>query len=206
MGCHTWFYIKIQDEKQPTHDEVKDTCIKKFKENWGVYADLIFHKYDLDKCLESTRTMVKEYDYHYDWLFYGTNIDRNRKQMEEGFLEVMKSYHKLKRDDIIDDYMIDFFNFIWTPAGWPKDKFAHTTYHNGAFYQECDENYETIHHDLFRVSNYPETVLHSYDEYMQFVTNPENGAYLYPGEKWEDVHKEMEEFWNKYPDGIVNFG
>lgn len=207
MGCHTWFFMKMKN--QPSYEYVKEFCINEFKKSWRPYADLIFHKYDESKCTEDTRNDIEEFDYHYDYILNRerTQLLINRKRMEDDFLEAMTSYHNLKQRNIIDEWMMDFFTLSWIPDGWPEDKFAHIDCHDGIFYQECDENYETIQHDTFRVSNYPDTVLHSYEEYLEFVRNPENGAYLNPnGSTWDAADARMKEFWEKYPDGVVRFG
>lgn len=207
MGCHTWFYSKMKN--QPSHDYIKEFCINEFKKTWRTYADLIFHKYDVSKCTKESQEDIQEFDYHYDYILNSNRegMKHSRKRMENEFLEAMESYHNLKQRDIIDEWMIDFFEMAWTPDGWPEDDFAHIHYDNGIFYQECDENYETIQHDTFRVSNYPDTILHSYEEYLEFVRNPENGAYLNKNcNSWEYADKQMKEFWEKFPDGIVRFG
>lgn len=205
MGCHTWFYMKMKH--QPSEKEVKKVCLEKFRENWGTYADLIFHKYDVSKCSKETQEDIEQYDWVYANILNSRHLTANRKNMEAQFLEGMRSYRKLKQQGIVDDYIMNFFESIWIPEGWPEDKFAHIMYHNGFFYQEDDENYETIAHDLFRVDDYPEDVLHNYDEYLAFVKDPKNKAHLNrKDDNWEWVHERMKEFWDMYPDGIVTFG
>ena len=204
MGCHTWFYMKMK--KQPSHEYIKKVCLKSFKKNWLPYADLIFHKYDVSKCTEATQNDVKKYDWTFEYILNGN--EENRRNMEAQFLEAMASYRNLRHKNIIDDWMMDYFCNVWTPPSWPKTKYPHLEYHNGEFYQECDENYETILHNVFRVYDYPEVVLHNYDEYVEFVNNPKNNARLNgsPDATWEKANKQMKWFWDKFPDGIVRFG
>lgn len=207
MGCHTWFYSKMKN--QPSHDYIKEFCLREFKNCWRTYADLIFHKYDVNKCTKESQEEIEEFDYHFDYILNREKkmMECNRKRMEGDFLEAMESYRNLKQKDIIDDYMIDFFLMNWTPEGWPEGESVHLDYHDGIFYQECDENYKSINHDVFRVSDYPDVVLHSYDEYLEFVSNPKNGAQLnHFDDTWEGAHKQMKRFWDEFPDGVVDFG
>lgn len=206
MGCHTWFYMKMKH--QPSEEEIKKVCLEKFRKNWSTYVDLIFHKYNVSKCTKETQEDIKEYDWLYEYVLTDTeNLEYNRQNIENQLLEGMHSYRLLKRIGIIDDYMMGFFEDNWIPDGWPEDKYPHIRCYNGIFYQECDENYETIAHDLFRVDDYPDAVLHNYDEYLEFVNNPKNMAHLNrKDDSWQWVHDRMKEFWDRYPDGIVNFG
>lgn len=206
MGCHTWFYMKMKH--QPSEEEVKKICLDVFRKNWSAYVDLMFHKYDVSKCTKETQEEITEYYWAFENILdEDKNVIDNRNRLEEEFLESMNSYRLLKHIGIVDDYMMEFFEYNWTPEGWPEDVYPHIKHYNGVFYQECDENYQTIFHDLFRVDDYPDTILHNYDEYLEFVNNPKNNAHLNrKDDSWEWVHNRMKEFWEKYSDGIVIFG
>lgn len=66
-------------------------------------------------------------------------------------------------------------------------------YENGVLYEEIDE-----FHDLFRVGDYPETTLHSFEETTEFIENNKVKGDIY----WDELKK----FWEKYPDGLITFG
>lgn len=89
----------------------------------------------------------------------------------------------------------------------PNIKAETIYYHLGNF---CDRNIEytdkglfeeTEYHDPFRIAGYPEDCLYSLKECLEYI------------KKYEEKHnctvtvqKYLEEFWNKYPDGMINFG
>lgn len=71
------------------------------------------------------------------------------------------------------------------------------------FYRNKKEFENTVldceYHDLFRIGGYPETLLHSYDETIKFIKENDCKTYDYTNEK-------IKEFWNKYPNGVIDFG
>jgi len=54
-------------------------------------------------------------------------------------------------------------------------------------------------HDLFRIGSYPETVLTSLDETLKFIEN--NNCQTY-----HDTEEQLKKFFNKYPNGVIEFG
>lgn len=54
-------------------------------------------------------------------------------------------------------------------------------------------------HDVFRVKNYPEDILTSLNQTLNFINNNEC-------EIFEDTHDKLKEFWDKYPNGLIYFG
>ena len=60
---------------------------------------------------------------------------------------------------------------------------------------------ETGFHDMFRKYGYPEDRLFSLQETLDYINNPENNCTVY-----EESIKRLEEFWSKYPDGMIDFG
>lgn len=68
-----------------------------------------------------------------------------------------------------------------------------TRFVNGSFYVEDD----SLPHDLFRVGNYPETMLFSLQETLDFIKE----------RSIEEVDMiQLFRFWNEYPDGMICFG
>ena len=185
MGCHTWFYRKLPI--QPDYNTCKAQLLHKYNENLVLYKRYLEGK-NLDK---QDKELIKFYPDYYgnkDWL-------TNSIQVLERLIRIVDK--NLCKEAVMKRYRIDV----------PSTRYTLTFYHNGTFYVDFDENYNSINHDVFRVSNYPDTVLHSYEEYLEFVNNPLNGAYLQCKEDtWNKANKKMKEFWDKYPDGIVKFG
>lgn len=57
------------------------------------------------------------------------------------------------------------------------------------------------YHDLFRKGGYPEIKLFSLQETLDYINNPDNFCTIY-----EYTLQGLNEFWNKYPDGMITFG
>lgn len=56
-------------------------------------------------------------------------------------------------------------------------------------------------HDIFRKYGYPSDKLFSLQETLDYINNPENDCTIY-----ENTIEKLEEFWGKYPDGMIEFG
>lgn len=57
-------------------------------------------------------------------------------------------------------------------------------------------------HNIFRMPNYPEDQLFSLNETLKFVEIHKNEITYYH-QNWE---RELINYWNKYPDGMITFG
>jgi len=60
---------------------------------------------------------------------------------------------------------------------------------------------ETGFHDTFRKYGYPEDKLFSLQETLDYINNPKNDCTIY-----ENTIERLKEFWDKYPDGMIEFG
>ena len=67
--------------------------------------------------------------------------------------------------------------------------------HNGVYYEEVESYY-----DIFRIRSYPKKVLLSKEETLRYITNTEREIVMY-----EDSVDLLEEFWEKYPNGMITF-
>jgi len=67
-------------------------------------------------------------------------------------------------------------------------------YINNIFYINSE------YHDVFRIGDYPEDVLYSYEECLEYIKQYELKHNIIV-----DVYR-LKEFWDKYPDGIITFG
>ena len=68
-------------------------------------------------------------------------------------------------------------------------------HYNGNFYKEIG------FHDMFRKYGYPQDKLFSLEETLAYINNPENECVIN-----DNTFKWLEEFWAKYPDGMIDFG
>lgn len=56
-------------------------------------------------------------------------------------------------------------------------------------------------HDIFRIGNYPEIYLTSLSESLNFIE--QNKEKIYFNDNWEE---KLKEFWDKNPNGVIEFG
>ena len=184
MGCHTWFYRKLNP--QPTQDEIRESVIKDYDyvlQCFLRYRDVVTgveknpREEDLD-CLESYPEWkdLREIEYTiklYSRLLQKIKLGKAEKAIRKRYSECV-------------------------PIGGVIRLFRDEYYHNR------DENRELIMHDIFRVSNYPPDVLTSYDDFVKFFEDPEKNCY-WDGKKSE-VYDKIKSFFTRYPDGIIDFG
>lgn len=195
MGCHTWFYRKIER----TQEEANESCIKGLKKSrrlsWKIFKNPT----------------------GYRGINWEENCDSNKENC-------------LKSISILNRKIKAIYNGYYKKAVWnhQSDKDL-TVYIKGkGLYIE-----NTEFHDLFRRGGYPEDRLFSYEETIKYLEDNDsiitygyfqrshqdipciNG--LCNGEKptWFEVDREIgktesleliKEFWNKYPDGMIQFG
>lgn len=78
-------------------------------------------------------------------------------------------------------------------------------YHNGSFYIEVGEaNDDYSEHDAFRVNGelrYSENILFGFDETLKFIEDNKGDIEL-----CEDSIPRVKKFFERYPDGMINFG
>jgi hypothetical protein len=77
---------------------------------------------------------------------------------------------------------------------------CHTWFYSSQ--EKLDKQIDCGTHDLFRYRVYDsEIVLKSFDETMDFIKDEKNNC-----EVFEDTNKYLKDFWDKYPDGRIEFG
>lgn len=168
MGCHTWFYKKVD---YPV-DTIKDKAVKYLQE-------------EIDSCK-----------------FYIEQDFTDGYVIKEDFENSLK-YHQRVLD--------------WVNKGWINEAAAKivsfldgVTYSNNTkcFYK--DANY----HDIFRRGGYPDHELHSLEETLQYLEKYD-GEISYQSTIFDETPREelknraierLKEFWEKYPDGMIDFG
>lgn len=63
------------------------------------------------------------------------------------------------------------------------------------------ESTSEMPHDLFRKYDYPNTVLRSLSETLDYISDPANECKTYPNTvEW------LTQFWKTHPDGLIKFG
>lgn len=180
MGCHTWFYKKIE----VTEKEVKENVTDYLKGEIDFYDKLINRREEIDAdILEAYPEWTVEFGQKYKPI-----LERQLRMIEKGLCRVAM-YNKYK----ISDYNnIHYFD---------KDKCT--------MYVSTD----SLPHDTFRVTGYPEDRLYSLEDTLNFLETNNNIYYRqYINEsKSEEELKEiaierLKEFWKQHPDGMIKFG
>ena len=191
MGCHTWFYRKIER----TQEEAKQSCLrglrKSEKLNLNILANRNYNGLDWSDWTESE--LIKHDSY----------LKRQIKMVNNNFCQRAVWNHQ--NDENLTEYI-----------------------EGKGLYIE-----DTGFHDVFRRGDYPEDRLFSHEETIKYLEDNDsiitygyfqrshqdipciNG--LCNGEKptWFEVDREsrklealglLKEFWDKYPDGMIEFG
>lgn len=161
MGCHTWFYKKINP--QPTYSEVKENVINKFKKEIDFTNRLIVGDIDKD-LLEAYPEWTPEYGYKYKSIL--------GRQLQ--FIEKDLCYTALYNRYNSGGLTININNILYI---------------------------ETEYHDLFRKYKYPDDILFSLKETLEYIERYKEEITIY-----ENTFKRLEQFWDEYPDGLICFG
>jgi hypothetical protein len=141
------------------------------------------------------------------WFYNLSELDNWDKIKEKAYeyLKQMKDrtddYHK--QHDQMMRYCID--NKLDTIVGEFVSAFGNlSTYHNEKIYTKVEGLY-----DLFRIGGYPEDKLLSYDETLEYMKKYCE-KYKVPFESHfgniEEIKDELLQFWNQYPNGLIEFG
>ena len=195
MGCHTWFYRKIERTQQ----EANESCIKGLKKSrrlsWKIFKNPTSYR--------------------------GINWEEDCGSTKESCLNSIK---------IINRKIKAIYNGYYQRAIWNHQQDEELTHYidNKGLYIE-----DTGFYNVFRRGGYPEDRLFSYEETIKYLEDNDsiitygyfqrshrdipciNG--LCNGEKptWFEVDREprklealklLKEFWDKYPDGMIEFG
>lgn len=195
MGCHTWFYKKMNIH--PSREQAIEDISKSQKQWIDRYARIktFLEQGKKDELEEWERDCVETYDFM-----------SSPEALQESIDQILVEMEKMKSepfDDIMRMYASFLCNFDTTGV---------VIYRNGNFYKNKENGKEIHSWDVFRTYNYPEDTLTCYEDFLKFWETHE----CFPGHKFEDgkwlemseeeVKEEMKKFWEQYPDGIVNFG
>ena len=169
MGCHTWFYKRL--ENPPSKEEMVSKLSTLFNEELN-YIKNNPYKDEFGDSLTN-----EEYTYKLNFFenclkVVTDNIEFYDENFDDKKITIESLYCHFSYDDII-------------------------LYHKGKFYVDSDE-----YHDLFRKYGYPDDVLESYQETLDYINNPDNNCIIY----YDGCYDKLKEYWEKYPDGIICFG
>jgi len=167
MGCHTWFYKKIEG---PTDEQIRKDLVVYFQETIQFYDSALNHKESLDD-------LTKE-------VLEGVSDEELEVERDE-FLFLYRRFASGEME-------IDEVNENWASSRFSR----HIKYLRKMGWYETDDS---LPHDLFRTGNYPETILFSLEETLDFIKTNKCTVYEFTDEK-------LRNFWVEFPDGMIEFG
>lgn len=191
MGCHTWFYKKVNP--QPTREDK----INQFIEQTGEYCKR------LETALNNDGFDWEDVD---KWYPYGDRASVEKRLSEyKWMLENVEHYDDdsfIKNSD--SPYIRDYFYEIVEDWLAPIDEDSKmcgkdtkydsgTTCINGIYYSRVRR-----YGDIFRYRNY-DTVIFSEDEMWKLIND--NNIIID-----DETKNKLKEFWTLYPDGMIYFG
>ena len=189
MGCHTWFYKKL--EQQPTKEEKINCFIEREKRFRAKVMDALENggfSYGGDER---------------DWYPF-EDAEEAREYIE---LVDWKIENAPRYEDFREDYeSIDWYRAACSNSCLSREQELYSgvedyrynddvimTKHNGEYYVEV-EGYG----DVFR-----------YHEYGRVITSKEETYALLEEDncvKYDNTYERVDDFWEKYPDGIIELG
>lgn len=141
---------------------------------------------------------------------FKTYLNWINNPLDMEYLNLLSVYPEYTYDYIYEQNEITFRKIGIIEKGLCKEAVMHK------FAQYSEEIMEYIpgkgmyvevggYHDLFRKYGYPEDKLFSLQESLDYINNPDNKCDIYDDGNYSTV-KYLNEFWSKYPDGMIDFG
>ena len=190
MGCLTWGYKRMNP--QPTDEQLtkklKDCCIDNYnfckdivKNNKHVLDDKYEDTYYPFKSLEHAKTELINYKWAVDNCEHSDDYKVNYE-------------NDIKNN--VDPLSIEAELYIKKYSPYYEESLIIYDEQTHAFYMETDEGYGN---NMFRCYDYSQENLHSREETLALIENNNNTV--------DEVNiDKINEFWNKYPDGLIDFG
>jgi len=175
MGCHTWFYQKVNR----TLEEAKELALKK-KEEWDPKVrSMLEHESTLG--LHNKRSL----EYH------KAALDHEVQRIKDGDLVLI--YEHQPESPSFYDYSNGNFYVDIKPDDLPFNRMPFRV--SGPLEYIKDGKLQSRH--------YPEVMLASFDETVEWVDNFGTPMNFTAEGDWKELVKA---FWDKYPDGLILFG
>ena len=202
MGCHTWFYKKSDLDFNKIYEEAynyylnkTETIIQSGIEKYNPFSDCEIEEHE-------------RYDFKYGWkgnVYRLPELINNEEYKLFRFNYVKRRNAILKtgrlKQHIVSDYLSEM-QYVEESILCEK----HIKVRNNTIYEEAE------YHDIFRVGGYDRNILTSLDESLEYLKKKDITEYeklfttfVSTEYEWCGL-KKVQEFWNKYPDGIIIFG
>lgn len=181
MGCHTWFYNKIDNMPKEHISSIKEKLITDINGYWIMNTS----KEDFIKEIKENIAADESFAYL-------------KEMLKDGYFESQVSKYKKYLDILNNDTDIDSFNSV------VKDCYFCQEIDNVTYY--CLTQFGW--HDKFRVYGYPEEIFYDAQTLIDFLKNYDQKM-IGPDKSTgfnTDIENIIKEFFNKYPNGMVQFG
>lgn len=179
MGCHTWFWIPATI----TQEEAEKLYVK-----------------ELEYCsLEWAKMLCVWYLPYTYFMIWWSKLTKSKSYYR--YLHKEDIYYPFETKEQIGWYInVNYRSCRMVSKGMCKKAIwrrinGHYRYFDDKGAYECSKKY----HDVFRVYGYPDVVLTSYEEVVQYLETCENKT-IY------DSLERVKEFFIEYPKGLITFG
>lgn len=181
MGCHTWFYNNIDNMPKEHIPSIKEKLITDINGYW------IMNTSKEDFIKEIKENIVADESFAY-----------LKEMLKDGYFESNVSKYKKYLDILNNDTDIDSFNSV------VKDCYFCQEIDNVTYY--CLTQFGW--HDKFRVYGYPEEIFYDAQTLIDFLKNYDQKMIGPDGSTGfnTDIENIIKEFFDKYPNGMVQFG
>lgn len=194
MGCHTWFYKKVNP--QPTREDKISQFIERVNERICKSEKALFDNgfgwKDEDPWFpygsrDHVERIVDEYKWAIDNVDHYDDYSNIKSAEDEMPSKEEKLYHNV--EDWLAPLDEDCRNF-----GIKNRKFDEATKCIDGIYYSSVDRYD----DIFRYNKY-DTYILSEDEMWKLIDD--NNIIIN-----DEAKEKLKEFWNLYPDGMIHFG
>jgi hypothetical protein len=181
MGCHTWFYKKIE----VTEDQVREDVTKYLKREIDFYDRLVNNRDGIDKdLLETYPEWTKEYG-----LYHKPIYERRLRIIEKGLCK-LAMYYKYKSTKLGGVYHFDKHTCTMYVS---TDSLPHDTFRRGGYPEDKLLSLE----DTLKYLEDNDDIIY----YTSTIFDKTDRNIL----KDKSIER-LKKFWNEYPEGMIDFG
>ena len=193
MGCHTWFYRKVED---PSVDKMMSTIEDRIERELTFLEKLINDRDSIDAELLECYS-----DWTPEWAVKNREFWTQLSMFLKGEAELRDSDKRKfwmhidvdnQNTELNNDKRESILKQLYST--WSDELYIEG---RGFFVDD------TGYHDEFRKYGYPNDLLFSLEETLAYIDDPKNKCFVSDRE-WTE--KRLKEFWEKHPDGMIQFG
>ena len=205
MGCHSWFYVHLPEKREEIERHFRDDVKRNFQKQYEMWLDCDPNEFG--DYLKSDKESLEYYHNHtieeiiQQYPDFDPQILKDDKFLSD--LEWNKEYDKMKQFFVDNSkQLLDKCDSLSIEELFRHHFLLDHLYFlsfDGKLYIEANNVFgiEPMH-DMFRIHNYEAEPCNSVDEVLQRCK--ENNVEL-----TEEQSKELNNWFNKYPDTIITF-